>query len=130
MKYKTQNFLYLLFIFLFQTVIQPTIMLPRFEDSPARETYTGKPATLEVKSQPRDRRFRTLLREEAETSIHTLNVLLWEPPTPRLLYTAYGAIPEDHYDEYYEKNQIFQADWSLLNNLLDDGIHHGGEHAE
>jgi tetratricopeptide (TPR) repeat protein len=194
--------------------IKPTIMLPRFEDFPALETYTGKPATPDVKSQPKAWEFRTMLRENAKDGVNfagryvlaswgcgsgcldggiidtktgqvyfdpfldvllwpgpgsaefqitpesefehfrfrsnsrllvtfgtpnkpgsidipTLKILLWEQPKLRLLYTAYGSLPEDSYDDYYEKIKTFnQDDWSLLSDLLDDGIHHAGEHAK
>ena len=50
--------------------IQPTIMLPRFEDFPALETYTGKPAVPDVKSQPKAWEFRTMLRENAKTGVN------------------------------------------------------------
>ena len=39
--------------------------VPRFEDYGVTSKYTGKPAIPDVKSQPRARRFRTMIREGA-----------------------------------------------------------------
>ena len=38
---------------------------PRFEDYPVRERFTGRPAPVDLSSDPRARRYRTVLREGA-----------------------------------------------------------------
>ncbi|MEQ9000127.1 MAG: hypothetical protein RID53_26900 [Coleofasciculus sp. B1-GNL1-01] len=49
---------------------------PDFNDYPATESFSGNPAPVDLSSDPDARRFRTVLREGAQT---TEDFIIWNP---------------------------------------------------